>query len=192
MSFLPDNYEKEKKISNYMKFGEGKNRFRIMSPAIIGYVWFEKTKRDDGSESSKPVRVKTAKQVPIEKFKAKDSRLRAKYFWAFVIWNYETEQLQILELKQSGLITSLEELVMSEAWGDPQKYDLTVVKRKTGSQPMDVEYSLIPDPPKKMEGGIVQFYNDSNIKLEALFEGKDPFDDSEEESDVSDVPADLE
>ena len=35
--FLPSGY---KEVSNYMKFVDGENRFRILSPAIVGWEYW--------------------------------------------------------------------------------------------------------------------------------------------------------
>lgn len=45
---------------------------------------------------------------------------------------------------------------------------------KTGEK-MDTEYQVIPQPKKKFDEGIVKMAKDMDIRLEALFENKDPF-----------------
>ena len=50
-NFLPDNY-KIPTTSNYMKFAEGKNTFRVLSSAITGWEYF--------TTENKPVRQKEA------------------------------------------------------------------------------------------------------------------------------------
>ena len=49
-NFFPTEDYKVPDISNYMKFVEGENPFRVLSSAIVGYVYFTK--------DNKPVRSK--------------------------------------------------------------------------------------------------------------------------------------
>jgi len=42
-----------------------------------------------------------------------------KHFWAFVVWNFDTKAVVILEITQTTIQTAMEELIHSEEWGDP-------------------------------------------------------------------------
>src|SRR3990172_6527620 len=71
--FLPKDY-KEPEMSNYMKFSDGDNIFRILSKAIIGFQYF--------TDENKPVRSK----VPFTKI-PNDIKVggQIKHIWAFVV-----------------------------------------------------------------------------------------------------------
>lgn len=160
-SFLPMGYEVPKSSGNYMKFEEGKNKFRVLSSAITGWEWWS-----DSNGSRKPNRVKTwdeAVQQGIDPLKP---------FWAFVVWNYSESRVQILELTQKGLMNAIKALVDDEEWGTPQNYDLTVTR--TGKD-KETKYALTPSPAKPVDQVIVEQYKSMNINLNALYTGEDPF-----------------
>jgi hypothetical protein len=170
-SFLPEGYETPESEQRFMEFVEGQNSFRILSPAIVGYEWWE----DTGEGGRVPRRVRTAEDVPSEVRNASNSWDRAKHFWAFVVYNYTTQTIQVLEIKQQTIMRALEAFVKNPKWGNPQGYDLTIEKVKTGSKDWDVEYNVIPEPPSKLDEGILELANSVPVRLEALYEGQDPF-----------------
>lgn len=175
MAVLPKDYKVPEKPSKYMKFQEGKNAIRMMSEIIMGYeYWVDDSENKD---KRKPIRVKTEKEVPEEfsKASAGNWKVRAKYFWAVVVWNYQAETIQILEITQATVQKQLTKFMSNPKWGDSAKYDILIYKTKTGVEARDVEYQIMPEPKSKMDKGIVQFYKDLDVKLEALFEGEDPF-----------------
>ena len=66
-------------------------------------------------------------------------------FYAFTIWNYAEEVVQIFEFTQSGLINPIiEHLSDEEIEGNEEEYDMKVTKTKTGSSDRDVRYSATP------------------------------------------------
>lgn len=165
--FLPSGYEVPPTPNNYMKLEEGKNSFRVLSSAITGYIYFV---------DKKPVRVKSYDAVPDAVKQEKDSRLKAKHFWAFVVFNRKAKQVQIIEIKQRTVMNGITTLVNNPKWGNPKKYDIVVSKTKTGATEKDVEYSVIPEPPiGAVEPAILKLYQDMHVDLNALYEGKDPF-----------------
>ena len=169
--FLPDDFDGiPQGDTKYLKFQEGENSFRILSKAIIGYeYWIDEDKQ------RKPVRVKDIEDIPDEFLNNKDNRKKAKYFWAFVIYNPTVKNIQILEIKQKKIMNGIMALDNSKAWGDPKAYNIVVTKTKTGPEDRDVEYSVMPEPKEKLENGIEQLYKDMEIDLEQLFSGGDPF-----------------
>jgi hypothetical protein len=79
--FFPTEDYKIPSTSNYMKFLEGENAFRVLSSAVVGYEYF--------NNESKPIRSKTPFDETPEDIK-KDSRIN--HFWAFAVWNYEDKR----------------------------------------------------------------------------------------------------
>ena len=172
-NFLPTNY-KIPEESNYMRFGQGENIFRVLSSAIVGMEYWKTTKDDSGKEIRRPVRVKMGVSVDINELDKdkKGELIMPKHFWAFVVWNRNAEKVQILEITQSGIRKKITALINSKAWGDPKEYDITITREGEG---WDTEYSVMPNPKEKIDAGIVRLAKDLNINLEALFEGQDPF-----------------
>ncbi len=177
-NFLPKDYQAPEVQSNYMTLEEGANTFRVLSPAIVGYEWWVETQ----AEGRRPVRVRTLDEIPDEVRETTDSRQRVKHFWAFTVYNYKTQTIQILEVKQKTVMRAIEAFVKNPKWGDPQGYDLVIEKVRTGSQERDVEYNVIPEPPSTLDEGIVELARQVPVRLEALYDGEDPFAESKEDA----------
>ncbi len=176
-SFLPKEAKEPKSKSNYTKLVEGMHRLRVMSSAIVGYeAW-----KIDGEKKS-PVRYSIDDAPPF----GPDGK-EPKYFWAFVVWNYGQERLQIMEITQKTIRTALQAYVDNEAWGDPKTYDI-VINRK-GTKLEDTEYTVVANPHTDVDEAVLQTYKDAKINLEDWREGKDPFTREEEtNSDGSPTP----
>jgi len=162
MTFLPPDYKIPKSPSDYMRFEDGLNRIRILSSAIVGFEYFTK--------ENKPVRQKEAfEEIP------SDLKVggKIKPFWAFVVWNYQENRIQILELTQKTIMTSIQALVGNPKWGDPKGYDIAITK--TGKD-LDTEYSTQGEPPiEEPSAEIKVAFTEKYINLEALYLGLDPF-----------------
>ena len=157
--FLPSGYEAPKTVNFYMKFQEGENRFRILSQPILGWEdWQDK----------KPIRFKF-QDKPLKPI---DSKKPIKHFWAMIVWNYQTEEIQILHLTQATLRKALEALCNDKDWGAPYFYDLKIMKMGDG---IDTEYSLNPLPHKPLSPHIKECFENRKCNLEALFYNDDPF-----------------
>lgn len=160
--FLPNGYKRpEPSGGNYAKLEDGANKFRILSRAIVGWLYW--------TTENKPVRLKERPEhAPIDMREGD----KIKHMWAFVVWNYRDSKVQILELTQASIQGPLEDLVMSEDWGSPTAYDITITK--TG-QKLDTEYTVMPSPKKAVPEEAHKAYREARINLEALFAGADPF-----------------
>jgi hypothetical protein len=95
-----------------------------------------------------------------------------KNFWAFVVWNFDTKAVEILEITQTTIQTALEELINSEEWGDPLGYSITVNRKGDN---LETEYSVVPSPAQPTPTDIIQKFLEKPINLEALFTGRNPF-----------------
>lgn len=162
MNFLPEDYKIPKSPSGYMRFEEGLNRIRVLSSAIVGYEYF--------TQDNKPVRSRT----PFEEMPTdikKDGKIKP--FWAFVVWNYNLKMVQILELTQKTIMTGIKSLVDNPKWGDPKQYDIAITKIGEG---LDTEYSVQGEPPLgEVDVEIKNAYKAKSVRLEALYDGLDPF-----------------
>jgi hypothetical protein len=161
VDFFPTADYKIPNTSNYMKFVEGENTFRVLSSAIIGYVYF--------NTENKPVRSRTPFDgVPHDIKKDGD----VKHFWAFLVWNYEAQRVQILELTQKGIMTVIQSYIKNPKWGNPREYDFIVTRTGSG---LDTEYTTAVNPKSPLEESIVERVKAVKVDLNALFEGIDPF-----------------
>ncbi len=161
--FFPEEGYKIPTTSNYLnKLPEGETVIRIMSPAIVGYEYF--------NTDNKPVRSRTAFDESPEDIK-KDGRIN--HFWAFVVWNYGSERLQIFEVTQKTIQTQMKALIDNPKWGKPFSYDISITRK--GTTMNDTEYSVMPNPHSEADPKAVEAYGKTKINLEALYDGADPF-----------------
>lgn len=190
MSFLPEGY-KEESSSNYMKFQDGTNTFRVLSSAITGILYWKVV---EGKKT--PIRLRPGVSAPISELNDYDEsgKLRMpKQFWAFVVYNRKENKIQILELTQVTIKQSVLSLVNNPKWGDPKNYDINVVKE---GEKLKTVYTVTPDPKEEVSEEILRQYKDMNINLEALYAtkgedgkyvtGTDPFSRTEDSSSLSD------
>lgn len=160
MNWIPEDYEAPKSASsNYFKMQEGENRIRILSQPVFGW---------EDWDNKKPVRYQM-KDKPSKSF---DPKKPAKHFWAFVIFNYREEQIQIMQITQSTIRKSLEALCRDKDWGAPIAYDIKINKTGEG---VDTEYTVNPVPHKPIDDYIAKCFKERPINLEALFDNSDPF-----------------
>lgn len=160
-----------KTTGNYMKFEQGANKFRILSEPVMGWEYWTEEK---GKEKSKPVRaLERWTTIPVNA--DLKNGWNPKYFWAFTVWHFDLKKLMILEITQSTILKPLQDLVANEDWGDPRQYSITINKK---GEKLDTEYNLVPSPAKPTPPEILEMYKNAYIRLESLFDGTDPFDES--------------
>jgi len=147
--------------SRYVKLKQGANKIRILDSAVIGYEWWE-----DVDGGRRPVRVSTFKEA------VSQGQEPIKHFWAFPVWNYDENAVQIMEVTQKTIMSALKALVENEDWGDPKNYDITISRSGEG---METEYNVTPSPQKPLPVEAKQEMEDLQPDLTALFRGEDPF-----------------
>jgi hypothetical protein len=157
-NFLPAEAKEPKGKSNYTKLTEGVHKLRVMSSAIVGYEEWQ----TDG-EKKVPVRYTTDNAPPF----GKDGK-ELNYFWAFLVYNYEQERLQIMEVTQKTIRTALQAYIDNEAWGSPQSYDIVITRK--GTKLDDTEYHVVANP--HSEAPVVDI---EGVSLEAWMKGEEPF-----------------
>ena len=169
MGVLPKDY-KEPDTSNYMKFSQGDNTFRILSNVIVGMEYWKTTK-----EGRKPIRKRPDEDIQISDLEIDEKTGELdmpKHFWAMVVWNYNSERVQILEITQATIRKPLIALERNEKWGDLGEFDITVTKEGDG---LETSYQVTPNPKELINEKIVKRYESMKIDLEALYRGDDPF-----------------
>jgi hypothetical protein len=169
---LPIGFEKLKTEKPYVKISklsDGEHKFRIVSRPIAGWIdWLD----------NKPYRYRPDAK-PGHSF---DPSKKIKSFWVLHVWDYTQEGLYVMEITQIGVIKALENYALNEDWGDLTSFDFKIKKEGSG---MDTEYTVIPVPHKPISDKIKKAIASTKIRLEALYEGKDPWTDLEETASVA-------
>ncbi len=159
MKILDPNYEIPSESSNFMKLQDGDNKFRILTDFIIGWEdWID----------NKPVRYR----MDAKPSKSHDPKKKIKYFWAFVVWNYAEEKIQILQISQKSIKNSILEMCKSEDWGTAYFYDIRINKKGEG---INTEYHVTPVPHKPLPQLVRDAFDAKRCNLEAIFDNQDPF-----------------
>jgi hypothetical protein len=156
--FLPQNYEAPAGSSAYMKFQDGENKFRILSKPIIGWLDWKDKQPHRFRFNAKPEKPMGDKPI--------------KHFWAFIVWNYTEQAIQILEITQATIQKTIQDLSKDEEWGAPFFYDIKVTRK---GKDLDTTYSVTPSPKKDLSDEIKKAALEKPANLEALYSGADPW-----------------
>ena len=157
------------------------------SHSIRGYGTFL-----DRKGGGKMVKIHTPEQLSLSELKEKANELGAveptqlqREFYAFTIYNYDAEAIQIFEFNQAGLITGIVAFLTDEdVEGNEEEYDMKLTRTKTGPDPRDVRYTALPvasgkRKQKEMKKKIEKAFDDlldSNYEISELFNPDgDPF-----------------
>lgn len=168
MTFLPSGYTFTPSSGsgdrNYLRLQQGKNKVRILSDAVVGFVYW--------TFDNKPVRTRQHPGNPSDIRMGKDGKPeRVKEFWAIIVWDYANSQVAIWELTQASIKSSIIALIEDEDWGDPKQYDLNITKSGSG---LDTEYAVNPAPVKPLPETILEAYTGAEIDLQTLFSDRPP------------------
>jgi hypothetical protein len=172
--FLPTDYKVPEPSGKYMKLKQGENRFRVLSPAIVGYEgWTE-------PQGGKPIRKRVGDVFNTTEVDPET----IKHFWAFFVWNFDEKKVQVLQLTQSTVMKPIASLSKNKNWGDPKGY--TLVVEKSGEK-LETKYIVNPEPPMPLEKEAVDVWDKikGKVDLEVLFKGGDPFGDEKVEKDTN-------
>lgn len=178
MSSLPKNIEIPRSSGQFAKLAEGKNKFRVLSDAIVGW---------EGWKNKKPFR----HEGQVCRIKPEDVDLNQSgypninYFWAMVVWNYNDNKIQVLEITQKTIMGALQNLEETPEWGDLKNYDIQITRSKVGDK---TTYTVAGIPPKPVSSDILTAYEKSEVDLKKLFKGEYPMSESKNEIDHNDIP----
>jgi hypothetical protein len=164
MTFLPEDYKDVPQApSSYMKFKNGTNRFRILSPAIVGWEYW--------NLENKPVRQeKPFDMIPADiKLDLKGMPTRINHFWAFVVWNYEDKAIRLLEITQATIQRAMK-IKIDNRKGDALGYDFIITRSGEG---LDTDYDIDTGNPEPVSSEIMNAYNAKKVNLKALYSGGD-------------------
>lgn len=180
MSFIPSGAEAPKSEGKYLKPIEGSIKFRVVSPMIFGYIYWTNDK--------KPVRLKAMPKNKPENIQLNaDDSYSINHFWAFSVIDRNDlgGVIKILEITQNGVKRAIEEYLQNPDWANPFDYDITITGKGSG---LERRYTVQPSPHKPLTAEEKKLVAETKINLNALYEGKDPFNSDvivEPEEDIS-------
>jgi hypothetical protein len=143
-TFLPKDYEIKESGSDFYKFEDGDNKFRVLTPAHIGL---------EGWKDSKPFRRSgkgatiTPDEVDMDYKFAAEGKPKISEFWAFYVYSHRDEKVMILSITQQSIKKGIMAFAQDEEWGNPEAYDLTVTRSDNNGK---VTYSVKPSPAKPL------------------------------------------
>lgn len=158
-NFLPEDYESPKSSSWYLKLQEGENKIRILSQPVYGW---------EDWKDNKPIRFKMEDKPR----SSVDPKKPVRHFWAFIVWNYDQEQIQIMHITQATVRSAIEALCKDKDWGAPFFYDIKIIKKGEGTK---TEYLVNPLPHKPLPDYVEENFKLRPCNLDALFQNEDPF-----------------
>ncbi len=166
-----------KKKSKYLNIEKGENAFRLVSLPIIGW--------EDWTLDHKPVRFRDNEcpKKPIVATKP------IKSFWAFWAWDIINEELGVLEIRQASVLNALRDFIDDPKYGDLDEFDIKIFRSGEGKL---TQYMVIADKKKPISDEIKAKMKECPVNLEALFDGGNPWADSdgreEEDSQPQSTP----
>lgn len=177
--FLAENFQTPEKNSQFMKFEQGQNKFRILSNLVEGFVVF--------TQENKPVRKKIVRdeagnivrhsyfgkeELAAFNVKVKDGKPEdPKYFWLVLVYNHSKKAFQALEITQRTIINSMKEYLQQEDWSDPATYDFVVSKK---GESLLTEYSVSTSLPKSLPEDALEELETLEYDLDAVFHNEYP------------------
>ena len=179
INFFDRGHEIPEKRNQFMKLESGKNRIRFIGNPVSGFVFYGKVEREDGTETVKPYRRPESEgEFSLEEMINRNVRMKKdgeiegqKYFVMGLVYNYQKEKLQVLEITQKSILKALKSYVDSEEYGHPSGYDLTIEKSGEG---LNTEYTVIVSPPKPLSSEIEDLVGETSCDLQKVFAGEYP------------------
>ena len=148
--FLPEGYTIPS-TSQYMKFENGVNTFRILAKPIMG-MEFWTTKTDDKGVSKRfPNRKRMGETIKMSELEVNPESGKIDspaHFWAMPVWNYKEKNIQILEIKQTTVLEAIKSYIDNPKWGAPTEYDITVTK---SGEILTTKYLADHDPKEALD-----------------------------------------
>ena len=156
-------FTEPKKYGDYTRIEEGDNIFRILSGGIFGVeYWSEEIDANTKQIKKKPNRhlVSEATSLPT---------LDWSYFYAFYVWSYKANKVQMMVTTKRGILTGLRTIIDNQKWGNPIDFDICISKRlKDPSDVKSAEYRVTPEPKTILDGEILEKWQNSKLTLESL------------------------
>ncbi len=173
---LPKQFEVEKSTGGYTLkniVADKKTKIRVLSDFIAGkssWIMNGEKRKPFRLEPSASAPVSVMDQVAINKFTGKPESW--KQFIAAVVWNYTTEQVEILETDKKPIIEQISNLENDDDWGDSKSYDLGITKTGMGTE---TEWHITPSNKASFKCPVEW----KQVNLNALLSGENPFDEAQ-------------
>ena len=157
-----------KSTSRYTKLDEGETRLRIVSEPIAGIeAW----------QYKKPIRRRRSEPFTKEEVLSFDTPKygdKVKEWIACVVYNYNTKQVELWQIKQKSIISQLQSLTTDSDFPelfDLKEYDIKII-REDGDK---VEYTVKNFQPKELSEEIRNEVESTKVRLDALYDNGNPF-----------------
>ena len=179
INFFEEGHEIPEKRNQFMRFQQGANKFRFIGNPISGFLFFGKVEREDGSETVKPYRRPESEgEFTVEEMINREAKFQSdgeieeqKYFVMGLVYNYQKQKLQVLEITQKSILKALKSYIRNEEYGHPSGYDITVSKEGEG---LKTDYTIVASPPKPLSEEIENLAGEVSCDLEKVFAGEYP------------------
>lgn len=140
-------------------------KFRIIGDAISGYQYFQNAKRDDGTDTMKPVRSEdypeTLENPATQPWNGETSK--PVQFLAMAIYDFADETIKLFQVTKKALLKSLAEVEFDDDLGEIQDYEFKA--KKTGVK-MDTEYTLLRLDKTEATKEMLELYEKANVNLD--------------------------
>ena len=160
-SFLPEGYKVPESTNGFMKFGAGDNKFRFLTKPVMGMSFW---KDEDGKRV--PYRVRAGETMDLS---GVDPKEKPRHFWAAVVWDYQADDVMLLEISQINILRAIASYAQNPKWGTPKGYDLVV--NRTGDTKETTKYFVAAEPKEALPQDIVDTFAQYDVNLDAFFDG---------------------
>lgn len=149
-------------------------RFRFFGSAILGWQGWVK---DPETGNNKPIRwERKPDELPPNIEPDRQGNINLTFFVAGLVWDYTNDRFGIMQVTQKSVLERIDKLERDEDYGEITGYDIKITRRMKGDF---TNYELAPTPPKPPAKSIQAAYEDLYCNLAALYDGGDPFKDSD-------------
>ena len=180
-SFLPQEYTVPVVQSRWLSFPEGETKIRVLSEAIVGYLyWLDESGNPLASPAKNCQTVYISSPDDLKDDIKKSPDLNLKHFWIMSVWEYNAQQVKLAKITQNSVMKDIERYVNHPQWGDPRDYDLVVTRNGVGKK---TTYQVTVLPKSPLDEGITRFYQDLSVDLYALFKGENPIQSEDKRSE---------
>lgn len=144
-------------------------KLRVMTEMLTGYsLWAE----ENGDKTV--IRAEEKEEIDVSKAafnKLTNSKNRVKQFIGCIVYNYHTEQFEVLETDKGSIIGKLWTMDQDPDLGDLRKYDIKLSKTGQGK---DTRYDVLSLGVSDVDSEIKKEFDKLEFNLENLFNNGNP------------------
>jgi hypothetical protein len=157
-------YTDPKKPSKYLKLSEGTHLLHFLTEPkdVVSYfVQFV-----DGNDGKK-------QKICTPDLGDGNQPADTKRTWAFKVWNYDIEEIQILEVSQRSIQDYLHSIATGKIRKDWTKYPIQITRK---GEKMETVYTCMAGDNQAITLEIEKAMANTFVNLQAMATGQDPFD----------------